>query len=351
MTTPYWERFQPTLGARPPRAWFTSDAPTLDLSGDWKFRWSPRAARHWTSRNQASTTATGRHCPCRLTGNCTDTGLRPTRTSGTRFPLTRRACRAITPPAITAPLSRCRSPGEGSASSSGSTGWIPAREFGSTEPRSESRQQVRCRSSSMSPTPSAGRTRSFWPSGCTSGPRQLPGGPGHVVDVGHLPAGHPAPARPGALTTISLHADYDHRTGGGTLTVEVDASVSARVTVPELGIDAAAGEVFPLPAVEPWSAESPRLYDGELATDASGPAADRLSPGGHRRGRPDRQRAPHRPPWGEPAPSGTSSTGGRSRRDDARRRAAPEAAQHQRVRTSHYPPDPDFLDLSDTYGL
>ena len=43
MTTPYWEHFQPTLGAGPPRAWFTSDAPALDLSGDWKFRWSPRA--------------------------------------------------------------------------------------------------------------------------------------------------------------------------------------------------------------------------------------------------------------------------------------------------------------------
>ena len=41
--TPYWERFQPTSGAMAPRAWFTSDAPDLDLSGDWKFRWSPRA--------------------------------------------------------------------------------------------------------------------------------------------------------------------------------------------------------------------------------------------------------------------------------------------------------------------
>ena len=40
---PYWEQFHPWAGAEPPRAWFWSSAPGLDLSGDWKFRWSPRA--------------------------------------------------------------------------------------------------------------------------------------------------------------------------------------------------------------------------------------------------------------------------------------------------------------------
>ena len=34
---------QPTAGARPPRAWFQSDAPATDLSGDWRFRLSGRA--------------------------------------------------------------------------------------------------------------------------------------------------------------------------------------------------------------------------------------------------------------------------------------------------------------------
>ena len=37
------EDVQPTAGARPPRAWFQSDAPATDLSGDWRFRLSGRA--------------------------------------------------------------------------------------------------------------------------------------------------------------------------------------------------------------------------------------------------------------------------------------------------------------------
>jgi beta-galactosidase len=41
--------------------------------------------------------------------------------------------------------------------------------------------------------------------------------------------------------------------------------VPARVTVPELGIDIAAGETVEA-AVEPWSAELPRLYDAEVAS-------------------------------------------------------------------------------------
>ena len=31
-------------GALPPRAWAASDAPSLDLSGDWRFRLSSRAS-------------------------------------------------------------------------------------------------------------------------------------------------------------------------------------------------------------------------------------------------------------------------------------------------------------------
>ena len=48
-------------------------------------------------------------------------------------------------------------------------------------------------------------------------------------------------ARPaGALDDVFVHAGYDHATGTGTLRVDTDAP--ARVTVPELGIDVAAGE-------------------------------------------------------------------------------------------------------------
>ena len=60
---------------------------------------------------------------------------------------------------------------------------------------------------------------------------------------------------PGAIDDHTVHADYDHATGLGTLRVE--ASAAAVVEVPELGIRMAAGETAEVP-VEPWSAESPR---------------------------------------------------------------------------------------------
>src|SRR4030095_6812959 len=72
-------------------------------------------------------------------------------------------------------------------------------------------------------------------------------------------------ARPaGAIEDWFVPAGYDHRTGAGA--VRVRPAAPPRLTVPELGVDAAAGETVHLEAVEPWSAESPRLYDGELAS-------------------------------------------------------------------------------------
>src|SRR3712207_1250990 len=65
------------------------------------------------------------------------------------------------------------------------------------------------------------------------------------------------------LDDCFVHAEYDAATGAGTL--RVDASAPARLTVPQLGIRAAAGETVVVP-VEPWSAELPRLYDALLAS-------------------------------------------------------------------------------------
>ncbi|HET8952632.1 MAG TPA: glycoside hydrolase family 2 TIM barrel-domain containing protein, partial [Solirubrobacteraceae bacterium] len=65
---------------------------------------------------------------------------------------------------------------------------------------------------------------------------------------------------PGCVGDLFVHASAD-----GTL--RVDADVPARVVVPELGIDAAAGETVAAGPVEPWSAELPRLYDGELRAE------------------------------------------------------------------------------------
>ena len=61
------------------------------------------------------------------------------------------------------------------------------------------------------------------------------------------------------IDDVFVHADFDHVTGTGRL--RVDAGADARVLVPELGIDVAAGETVAVERVEPWSAEVPRLYD------------------------------------------------------------------------------------------
>jgi beta-galactosidase len=117
-------------------------------------------------------------------------------------------------------------------------------------------------------------------------------------------------------------------------------------------VDLPAGETVRLPAVEPWSAESPRLYDGQLASAGERVALrigfrtvavtdGLLTVNGRRvllRGvnrhefHPDRGRAV----------------------DEATMLADVLLMKRHNlnaVRTSHYPPHPRFLELCDTYGL
>jgi beta-galactosidase len=160
-------------------------------------------------------------------------------------------------------------------------------------------------------------------------------------------------ARPdGGVRDYFVHTGYDHRTGQGTLRVDVDGPEPARVTVPELGIDVAAGETVTVPAVGPWSAESPRLYRGALITPGETvplPIGFRtvairdgiLTVNGRRvlfRGVNRHEFDPDR---------------GRAVTEPVMRRDVLLMKQHNinSVRTSHYPPDPRFLELCDEYGL
>ena len=68
-----------------------------------------------------------------------------------------------------------------------------------------------------------------------------------------------------AIDDVFVHADFDHVTGAGRLRVEAPGA-DARVPVPELGLDVAAGETVTVERVEPWSAEVPRLYDCVVAS-------------------------------------------------------------------------------------
>lgn len=146
-----------------------------------------------------------------------------------------------------------------------------------------------------------------------------------------------------------VHASYDHATGTGTLCV--DASTPGRVTVPDLGIDAATGERVSVP-VRPWTAETPHLYDGTLAT-----AGERIPLRiGFRtvvvedgvikvNGRRILLRGVNRHEFHPET--------GRAVDADTMRHDVLLMKRHNinAVRTSHYPPHPAFLALCDELGL
>lgn len=153
-----------------------------------------------------------------------------------------------------------------------------------------------------------------------------------------------------AIDDVTVRADYDHRTGAGSL--HVSADVPARVSLPELGVQARTGDTVRLPEVEPWSAERPRLYDLTVSTDTetvtlrvgfrSVAVVDGvLTVNGQRvlfRGVNRHEFHPDR---------------GRAVTEEDMLADVLLMKQHNvnAVRTSHYPPHPRFLELCDEYGL
>ncbi|HLL33770.1 MAG TPA: glycoside hydrolase family 2 TIM barrel-domain containing protein [Streptomyces sp.] len=153
----------------------------------------------------------------------------------------------------------------------------------------------------------------------------------------------------GAAGDFFVHASYDHVGGAGTL--RVDSEVAGRVTVPELGVDIATGEAVTVP-VEPWTAETPRLYDGVLATPGErvplriGFRTVVLEDGLIKvNGRPVLFKGVNRHEW--------HPERGRALDPETMREDVLLMKRHNvnAVRTSHYPPHPAFLDLCDEYGL
>jgi beta-galactosidase len=153
------------------------------------------------------------------------------------------------------------------------------------------------------------------------------------------------------LEDYFVHADFDHVTGTGTLSVETTAP-NARLSVPELGLaDADPAGPYTAP-VQPWSDETPKLYEGELVVDGERVPL-RI---GFRRvlvedgqisvnGRPILLRGVNRHEWHP-----------RTGRTLDRETMLADVLLMKRhnvnaVRTSHYPPHPDFLALCDEHGL
>ncbi|MGY5046396.1 glycoside hydrolase family 2 TIM barrel-domain containing protein [Streptomyces sp. 900105755] len=153
----------------------------------------------------------------------------------------------------------------------------------------------------------------------------------------------------GGVRDFFVHASYDHVGGAGTL--RVDSEVPGRVTVPELGVDVATGEPVTVP-VEAWTAETPRLYDGVLATEGErvplriGFRTVGLADGLIKvNGRPVLFKGVNRHEW--------HPRTGRALDLETMRADVLLMKRHNinAVRTSHYPPHPAFLDLCDEYGL
>ncbi|MFE5096927.1 glycoside hydrolase family 2 TIM barrel-domain containing protein [Streptomyces sp. NPDC056638] len=160
-------------------------------------------------------------------------------------------------------------------------------------------------------------------------------------------------ARPaGGIADFFVHADYDHRTGLGTLRIDVEGE-EARLTVPEFGlVDADPAGPHTVAGVTPWSDEQPQLYRGELTTPAER-VPIRI---GFRRitvedgvlsanGKPLLFRGVNRHEW--------HPVTGRTLTYETMLADVLLMKRHHinAVRTSHYPPDTAFLDLCDEYGL
>jgi beta-galactosidase len=153
----------------------------------------------------------------------------------------------------------------------------------------------------------------------------------------------------GSALDFFVHASYDHLTETGTL--RVDSDVDGRVSLPALDIDVATGASVTVP-VRPWTAETPRLYDGELVTEGErvplrvGFRTVALEDGLIKvNGRAILFKGVNRHEW--------HPVKGRALDMETMREDVLLMKRHNinAVRTSHYPPHPAFLDLCDEYGL
>ena len=153
----------------------------------------------------------------------------------------------------------------------------------------------------------------------------------------------------GSALDFFVHASYDHLEGTGTL--RVDSEVQGRVSVPELDIDVATGEPVSV-RVRPWTAETPRLYDGVLVTEGErvplriGFRTVALEDGLIKvNGAAILFKGVNRHEW--------HPEKGRALDLETMREDVLLMKRHNinAVRTSHYPPHPAFLDLCDEYGL
>lgn len=349
---PYWEEYLPSSGILPPRSWSRSDAPRIDLPGLWRFRYSPRppaddsfaapdfddsawptipVPSHWQLEGFGKPAYTNVRYPFPLdpphvpdenpTGDyrvCFDL---PDDWASGRVTLRFDGLDSC---------GRVWVNGNLIGTTSGSR--LPAEFDISSAIRFDGRNVLAVRVHQWSAGSYLEDQDMWWLSGIF-----------RPVSVLARPAG--------AIADHRVRADYDHVTGLGALRVDADCAAPVRLRVPELGIDCAAGEQIRVP-VEPWSAESPRLYDATLASPGEqiplhvGFRRVEISDGilrvnGNRVLLRGVNRHEFHPDSGRAV-------------DEAVALADVLLMKRHNinaVRTSHYPPQSRFLELCDEYGL
>jgi beta-galactosidase len=155
----------------------------------------------------------------------------------------------------------------------------------------------------------------------------------------------------GGIDDLFVHAGYDHVTGRGTL--RVDGPSGALFSVPDLGLlGVPVNTDHVVDAVSPWTPETPRLYALEVATEAETvrmrigfrtvAVVDGLLTGnGQRIFFRGVNRHEFHPDLGRVVPL-----------DVVRAELLLMKAHHvNAIRTSHYPPHPAVLDLCDELGF
>jgi beta-galactosidase len=348
---PWYESFAPPSTARPARAWLDSDAPRLSLDGLWRFRYAERADGPLDFTRPAFDDAGWDRLPV-----------------PSHWQLHGYGAPAYTNIVYPFPLDAPRVPDENPTGDYRHTFRLPAGWPGGRAvlrfAGADSAARVWLNGVELGRTAGSRLTTEFDVTDALRGDgdnviavRVVQWSAGSYVEdqdmwwlSGIFRAVDLIACPDGGIGDVEVHADYDHATGAGSLTVAAD--VPARVRVPELGVDAAAGETVRLARVEPWSAERPRLYDATVSTPAEtvtlriGFRTVRIDDGILTvNGRPVLFRGVNRHEF---HPDRGRAVTEEDMLDDVRL-----MKQHNinAVRTSHYPPHPRFLELCDEYGL
>jgi len=370
---PHWfEQHAPSRGVLPARAALRSDAPRLDLSGGWRFRWSPRAdveesfaARsfddgawdvisvpgHWQLDPANTDGRWGRPAYTNVQYPFpVDPPFVPDENPTGDYRTSVQLTQAFSDVLAAGGRAVLRFEGVDSAFRVWVDGVEVGRSVGSRLASEFDVTDALRGASDGSPVVVAVRVHQ-WSSGSYLEDQDMWWLSGIFRDVALL-------ARPaGGVDDVHVHTGYDHVRGTGSLRVEVTGGAGARVLVPDLGLDLAAGEEAVVP-VDPWSPESPRLYDAEVVTGSERvrlrlgfttvaivPAQDGEWDVFTVNGARTLMRGVNRHEVS--ADRGRSTTPAEDLADVLLMK------QHgvNAVRTSHYPPHPRFLDLCDEHGL